>query len=700
LKTDIEFYKESAMNKILMLMILLASFTIALVGCTASVETPQAPEPAAAASAPATAPATAPAAAPASSGALLVAINTKNPDTKMVPAPAKYNESPFSAKLVAEGKLPAVEERLPAEPMVMEFDQIGKYGGEIRRNHLGPQDANCNVGRFNGRGLVRWSGDGLGWVPAAIKSWESNADGRVWTINMIPGMKWSDGAPFTADDLVYSYEDVNTYSDLKNLPAFIRNTGDPIVKVVKVDDYTVEFQYSKPFYFFEMFLAHGCSPRTMAYTPKHYMKQFHIKYNPDAETVAKAAGFETWQQYYLNREDLRDNPDLPHTAPWTWTNTRADNIIRIERNHYYPFVDQEGNQLPYIDKARFETAENVEVLNLRAVQGEIDWQARHISFADFTVIMQGQEKGGYHVNRIPNPSGTDIGMYFNLTYGGAESVFIQDPDFRIALSNAVDRAAINEISMQGLGVVRNALPTAIHPYYPGPEYELKNAGYEPEKSKAELEQIMGPADGDGFFTLPNGDRFEFIISATAAMGAWPDGAEQICENWKAVSVRCRVDILERSLLQTRTAANEHMGRIHDADADHNIFPNGGNHQLPVNPRYSWASDWGRWFESGGSEGTQPPPEVEHLQNLLLEAAGVPPARQEEIAREIYAWLIDNMVRIGTVGGSGMVSGIFVINNDLENVPDSFSNLAGMNMPFLAFPDQFWYGSEERRQTTQ
>ena len=674
------------MNRKSLFVVILGAFTAILIACGgAATSTPQstAPEVSDTTAADATV------AAPAGDAALLVAINTKTSEITTVPAPAKYSESPFSAALVAEGKLPPVAERLPPEPMVLQVEQIGQYGGEVRRSHLGPQDANCNVGRFNGRGLVRWAGDGTGQIPAAIKSWEANADGTVWTMHLIPGMKWSDGAPFTADDFVYSYE-VNTNSDLKSPPAFIRNSGDPVVQVVKIDDFTVEWRYSGPFFFFERLLHHGCSPRTMAYTPAHYMKQFHAKYNPDAEANAKAAGFETWQQYYLNREDLRDNPDLPHTAPWTWTNTRADTIIRLERNHYYPWVDQEGNQLPYIDTVRFETADNVEILNLRAVQGEIDYQARHISFADFPVLIDGQEKGGYHVNRIPNPSGTDIGMYFNLTYPGPEKVFIQDVDFRIALSNAIDRAAINEINMQGLGVVRNALPTSDHPFYPGLEYELKHAGYEPEKSKAALEQIMGPADGDGFYTLPDGDRFEFIISATAAMGAWPDGAEQICENWKAVGVRCRTDILERSLLGARTKANEHMGRIHDGDSDHNIFPDGGVHQVPVRAGSGWASLWGRYWESGGSDGELPPPEVKHLQDLLLEAATVPPVKQEEFAREIYAWMIDNMVRIGTVGGSGMVSGIFVINNDLENVPETFANLSLHNMPFPSFPDQFWY----------
>ena len=126
-------------------------------------------------------------AAPAADATLLVAHNIKNPESEMVAAPEKYSESPFSAKLVADGNLPPVEERLPSEPMVLQVATVGKYGGEIRRNHLGPQDANCNVGRFNGRGLIRWAGDGSGWVPQAIRSWESNADGTVWTINMIPG---------------------------------------------------------------------------------------------------------------------------------------------------------------------------------------------------------------------------------------------------------------------------------------------------------------------------------------------------------------------------------------------------------------------------------------------------------------------------------------------------------------------------------
>ena len=165
---------------------------------------------------------------------------------------------------------------------------------------------------------MRWAGDGTGVIPHIVKGWESNADGTVWTVSLLPGMKWSDGEPFTSEDWEYAYE-VQTDPDIKGaLPRWIRQSGDPPVQVVATDDYTVEFRYSAPFYFFEGHMAHGCTPRDFQYAPKHYLKQFNLKYNPDAEKLAEDAGFPSWTQYYLNQEDPRLNPDRPGTSPWIW----------------------------------------------------------------------------------------------------------------------------------------------------------------------------------------------------------------------------------------------------------------------------------------------------------------------------------------------------------------------------------------------
>ena len=706
------------MKKTLLIAVLLVSIAIVFAACSSDGEdaepapapapttAPAAPamQPTTAPAAPAPAPTTAPAAPAPSTGTMTgggeaTGVNVSTTDRGMVSSPASFNEAPILAKRVAAGELPPVEERLPDMPLVMQVAEVGEYGGQWRRVHLGPGDASCNVGRASGRGGMRWAGDGSGVIPHAVKGWESNADGSVWTVHLLPGMKWSDGQPFTADDWEYAYE-VQTDPDIKGaLPRWIRQSGDPVVKVVKVDDYTVEFRYSAPFYFFEGHMTHGCTPRDFQYAPKHYLKQFNLKYNPDAEKLATDAGFPSWTQYYLNQEDPKLNPDRPATSPWIWTNTSADDIIRLVRNPYYPIVDQEGNQLPYMDEIRFQTASGVEPLNLRAAQGEIDFQGRHINFSNFPVLKEGEERGGYTIQMVVDPMGSDIVLYFNITYPGPEGELINNKDWRIAMSHSLDRHSIKEITMGGQGIVRNALPAADHPFYPGEEYETKYIEYDVDKSNSMLDEVMGAKDNEGFRTLPNGDRFAFKISTMDAFGGYVDGGEQICAYFQAVGVRCTLDVVERSLLNTQAQANELMSRIHNADITAELFSI-AFHILPTNPVFGWAADYARWFQSGGDEGSEPPAEIKHLLDIYLEASSVPPERQHEIAREIFAWTVDNQVRLGTVGASGLVSGIVIVNDDLVNVPEWWANRAGLNMPFNSFPDQFWYRSEERRQETQ
>ena len=427
---------------------------------------------------------------------------------------------------------------------------------------------------------------------------------------------------------------------------------------------------------------------------QHYLKQFHTKYNPDAEATAQAAGFDNWQSYFQNRYHPRDNPERPSTAPWLWETTGSEPIIRMVRNPYYPIVDQEGNQLPYIDRQRFETATSSDVLNLRAAQGEVDFQGRHLNFENFTVLRQGEEKGDYHLKSIVDPHGSDMAMFFNITFDGPEKVFLADTDWRRAVSMSIDRESIKEISFGGKGTARNALPAPGHPYYPGDEWDTKYATYEPEKASEILDGVMGAKDDEGFRTMPDGSRFEVSLTVADSLGSDVDGGEQICNNLKEVGVRCRLDVLERSLMLSRSSANELMLRMNVLWETPILFLN-PQHILPSNTRWGWATEYGRWYESQEKEGTVPPPEIKHLYDIMAQAPSVPPEEQAKIAQEIYRWLVDNMVETGIIGASGL-HGIFLVKNDLVNVPDWFAGFA-YNRPFNAFPDQFWYRSEERRQ---
>ena len=118
----------------------------------------------------------------------------------------QYNEAPALAAMVEAGELPPVEERLPAEPLVQEVvEEIGTYGGTLRRGFLGPSDHN-NYTRVVYDALVRHAPDGSEVIPHIAKGWESNDDFTQWTVFLREGMKWSDGAPFTADDIMFWYE--------------------------------------------------------------------------------------------------------------------------------------------------------------------------------------------------------------------------------------------------------------------------------------------------------------------------------------------------------------------------------------------------------------------------------------------------------------------------------------------------------------
>src|SRR5690606_23608153 len=192
-----------------------------------------------------------------------------------------YKEAPMLKELVDAGQLPPVEERLPENPLVIQVtDSIGEYGGVWRRGFLGPSDYN-NYVRVVYDGLVRFSPDGSEVQPRLIESWESSDDFTTWTIHMRKGAKWSDGEPFTADDILFWYEDILLNPDLTpSLPKWMKNAdGSPVV-VSKVDDYTVTWNYASANTTLMMELANqdGGDKFYAVFQPAHYLKQFHAKY--------------------------------------------------------------------------------------------------------------------------------------------------------------------------------------------------------------------------------------------------------------------------------------------------------------------------------------------------------------------------------------------------------------------------------------
>lgn len=606
----------------------------------------------------------------------------------------QYNEAPMLAKMVAAGELPPVDERLPLEPMVIDvIDEIGQYGGTIRRAYLGPADG-CNYWRISRGGLFRFSVDGFTIIPAVAKDFESNDDGTVWTVHLREGMKWSDGDDFNADDFMWHYENVLLNEELTPiLPNFLR-VGDEFGSMEKVDDYTVRFVYPKSNFLFPEIVAQadqacGGAGRDIPYTPSHYMQQFHKDFNPDVDAMAAEAGFENWAQLYDNKVAHNTNPERPTTRPWKFQQALGEQVVVASRNPYFYAVDPAGNQLPYIDQVTFTLVEDQEVLNLKAVQGEIDFQGRHIKMDNFPILQEGAEAGGYRVVLWPTFGGTDVAFFPNHSFPSPVGDYLREPTFRQALSVAIDRESIREISMLGLGTPRQNVPAPGHPHYPGEEWEKKFTEYDPDQANEMLDALLPDKDDEGFRLMPNGERLVLTIGVTAAFGSWPDVAQQVARYWEDVGVKSEVEEMTRSLLDTRWPNNELAVRVWNEDTTGFTFSN-IDKRVPSVANNFLGPAWVTWFDSNGAEGEEPPEYVKNLMDMHRRGPTLPEDERNELGKEIYRTIVDNMNNIGIVGLSPMVQGVIVTNAKLRNVPEKGGNDWPLRTPATAFPEQLFY----------
>ena len=603
-----------------------------------------------------------------------------------------YGEAPELAQLVAAGKLPPVAERLPENPMVIPvFGEIGKYGGIIRRGYTSSH-LSCNFGKPARAGLLRFSTDGTALIPAAAESIEGNKDGTVWTANLRKGMKWSDGAPFTADDFTFQYDRILDDRLGVVKPHYIK-LGNEIGEVVKVDDFTVEFRFKGNNVVFGEMLAFSegdCGRDTrhmyIPFSPSHYLSQFTPDTNSDAEKLASDLGFENWEKMYHAMDYPIGNPDRPSTRPYVLTSGRTGKRVEGVRNPYFYAVDPVGNQLPYIDKYVWDRYDKT-VLQLKALAGLIDFQGRKIAFENYPTLKAGEDKGGYRVLLWPSSFLCDLGLMMNLAYDGPYAEAFGQTKFRNALSHAIDRERINTILFHGVGTAKGAMPLKGHAFYPGDEIRDMWMEFDPDLANQMLDEILPNKDAEGFRLMANGERFKLeILASIGAHGAAIDAAEMVAMNWNE-EVGIFTEMLQIRTLADRLIANTVTVRIDDCDSSGFLFTNPKSY-MPSEGAGSTL--WAHWYDSKGASGREPPDDVKALYALWDKGKVSPEEQRIEIAKQIYTRSATESIVIGLIGKSPMIEGTIVVNKKLRNVPPIAVNAAPYRTPSTAFPEQFWW----------
>jgi peptide/nickel transport system substrate-binding protein len=618
--------------------------------------------------------------------------------------PTSFSEAPMLAEKVASGDLPPVEERLPKNPLVIQpAEMIGQYGGILRRAFTGPGDRQ-NYERWVNDYTIFWDTGATELRPRLAWKWESNEDATVWTIYLRDGLKWSDGEPFTADDYIFWREHIISNDELVPVKPWWIVWGGELATFEKIDDVTFTITFAKSFPTWPVALAsstvagylQGGRTGGGLYAPHHYLEQFHPDFigQEEVDAKAKAAGFDTWNLYFLAMADAAMNPDSPVMSPWKPVTIVASDKLDFERNPYFWAVDTEGNQLPYYDGISLELVEELEVLNLRAIAGNYTLQGRHIDFSKLPVIRENQEQGNYFVNFFTSSTRNPAAIYINQDWNADPDIAaytVGSLDFRKALSLAIERSEINETYFLGVGTEASLCPANTPPFFNSDRWDQEFGRFAPDEANSILDSIgLDKKDSEGYRLLPSGKRLVLRIDAVSgSFLPYPEIAESIGQMWKDVGIQLLVNPVERSLWIERSDANEPMMSIFETGEWN---PETVTRLIPENRWSPIAGVWGSTPNPDPADYDGPQWQKDQILKHWEAIQTLDPTERRQHYVEGMEILCDNQPILGMVVNVPVYTAL--IKNNVRNVPKPLEWVVYAQTPGNGMPEQFFEIPEE------
>ncbi len=612
----------------------------------------------------------------------------------LVAGAAEYGESPVLAEKVGAGKLPTVAERLPEKPYVVRMDgdrKPGKYGGDLNILMARSKDVRQMVVYGYAR-LVKYNPD-FELIPDILEAIDVE-EGRIFTLHLRKGHRWSDGAPFTTEDFRYWWENVANDEDLapSGPPVDLRVNGE-IPKVEFIDETTVRYSWQAPNPRFLPALARA-GPLYI-YRPAHYLKQYHAAYGDETtlNEAAKARDQRNWASLHnkLDNQYKNDNIELPSLQPWINTTAPPSERFIFQRNPYFHRVDPEGRQLPYIDRVIMQIASS-KIIPAKAGTGESDLQARYLRFDNFTFLRENQDRNGYRTLLWRIGKGSHMTLYPNLNAQDVEwHKLFRDVRVRRALSLAINREEINQVIYFGLALESQNTVLPQSPLFK-PEYQTAWTAFDLKQANTLLDEVgLTERDSSGLRLLPDGRPMELIVETAGESTEQTDVLELVRDSWKKIGIALHSKPSQREVVRNRIYAGETLVSIWEGLENGLPGPDTLPDELAPTRQihYQWPK-WGQHVETSGASGE--PVDMDKPQELLAllddwYAAGDRPAKAEIWHKMLSIWA-DQVFTIGIVSGTLQP---VVVNAKLRNVPAKgmFTWEPGAHFGIYE-PDSFWF----------
>ena len=590
--------------------------------------------------------------------------------------PAYHEPAWVTKQFVDTGKLPPVKDRLPKEPLVYKAsnmpDGIGVYG-DVMRHVIGgrPQGWNYAAGQIQGWGgvdigmyecltrtgpLFEVKASELQPMPNLAKSWDWSPDGHVLTMHLIQGAKWSDGVPFTADDVMFYWNDNIKDPNVKPLNSAGPDSFGVGTTLEKVDDYTVKWTFKEAFpkqYLYTMAYGGFCP------LPAHILKPMHPKYSNH-----------TYEEYqngfppeYLN---------FPVMGAWVPVAYRPDDIIVLRRNPYYWKVDSDGNQLPYLDEVEYKLSTWAD-RDVQAVAGT----------GDFSNLEQA-ESYVEALKRSADPSaparlafgartiGYSIYMNYSANGWGApdargEAVrnLNRNLDFRLAVTSAIDREHLGQSLVKGPF-------TAIYPggLYAGTAfYDKGSTVYYPfnlDVAKAELAKAgLKDTDGDGIVNFPadtpgvGGQDVSVTLLANSDYQTDKNLAEGVVASMQQIGIRVIVNLVSGSNMTATQNSGKWDWQIFRNQSELISVVQNTASLAPTGPQTSWV------HRAGTDGSVDLMPFEKDLVNVVNSFIGEQDsAKRVDLMKQYQKIFTQNVYEVGLT----QYPGALIINKRFANIP--------------------------------